>query len=430
MTLLEQLAFNLMRTHVSVTRRLSGPAARAIAAFFRHLPAAAVCVTSFSRHRALWAVGVAAFSRHLALAAIGVAFVIAVAGCGPPDDRSGHAAEARPSNPPVDVRRIPLIASSHERIKAVVLDAREDFDDSTFAEIRDLGATHISLVSFGFQEHASHPSIRFSPDARWYSESRTGAQAIADRAEAFGLRIILKPQIWLRGGAWTADIDFATERDWEIWESDYHGFLLHTAQIAAEIDADMIIIGTELSNPVRKRPAFWRSLISDVRAVFDGKLTYGANWHEDYEHVTFWDALDYVGVNAYFPIAETSDPSLSDLRSGWKRHSSVLEQLAYREDLPVVFTELGYRSVSYAAAEPWRWPSRDEVGQIKPDFTLQSDLFRAFFDTIWPAPWFAGVVIWKVYPVGRSRHGSDRRSLDFTPQNKPAAQIIRDGFKG
>lgn len=352
--------------------------------------------------------------------------MLGAGGCSPSDKRSSHAAEAGPSDRPTETG--PGIAAAHERIKAVVLDAREEFGDSTLGAIQDLGATHVSLVSFGFQEEASVPQIRFSPDVRWYSESVAGARSIADRAASFGLRVILKPQLWLRGGAWTADINFQAESDWQAWEADYRDFLLHTAQLATEIDADMIIIGTELSNSVRKRPGFWRSLIGDIREVYSGKLTYGANWHDDYEHVSFWDALDYIGVNAYFPISEGDSPSLSELRRGWTRHSNALEELADRENLPVVFTELGYRSVSYAAAEPWRWPTREEVGEVEPDFGLQSDLFRAFFDTVWTAPWFAGAVIWKVYPAGPHRHGSDRHALDFTPQNKPAEQVIRDAF--
>lgn len=364
-------------------------------------------------------------ARTAASAAALLIFLITAAACGP-SDGSSHYARAGESSDLDRLSRGPVFESAQERIKAVVLDAREDFSDSTLAAIRDLGATHVTLVSFGFQENASAPAIRFSPDVRWYSESTTGAKAIAERARAFGLGIILKPQLWLRGGAWTADIGFADEQDWLAWESDYRDFLLHTARLAAEIDADMLIIGTELSDSVQKRPAFWRSLIEDVRNVFDGKLTYGANWHEDYEHVPFWEDLDYIGVQAYFPISTAPVPTMADLQSGWRRHSRTLEELAVRENRPILFTELGYRSVPYAAAEPWKWPSRDEIGVIDPDYGLQSDLFRAFFDTVWPKPWFAGAIIWKMYPQQRL---SERAALDFTPQDKPAEDVIRRGFR-
>jgi hypothetical protein len=47
----------------------------------------------------------------------------------------------------------------------------------------------------------------------------------------------------------------------------------------------------------------WRALISNIRKVYSGKLIYAANFHEEYEHVKFWDALDYIGVQAYFSLA-------------------------------------------------------------------------------------------------------------------------------
>ena len=44
-------------------------------------------------------------------------------------------------------------------------------------------------------------------------------------------------------------------------------------------------------------------MIAGVRQRFDGKLTYGANWGgsdaiEEWTHVPFWDALDYIGIAA------------------------------------------------------------------------------------------------------------------------------------
>ena len=64
---------------------------------------------------------------------------------------------------------------------------------------------------------------------------------------------------------------------------------------------DILCIATELSNPVRSRPRFWKSLIAEIRTVYNGKLTYAANWHGDYDVVELWPHRDYIGVNAYFP---------------------------------------------------------------------------------------------------------------------------------
>ncbi|MEX0822060.1 MAG: hypothetical protein WD021_07930 [Rhodothermales bacterium] len=311
-----------------------------------------------------------------------------------------------------------------ERIQAVVFDARRAPGDSALHAIHELGATHLALVSFGFQEAADSPSIRFSPDARWFSESADGARALAERAGELGMGIIVKPQIWIRGGAWTADIGFDSDADWISWENDYRSYIIHAARLAAEIGADILIVGTELSNSVQQRPTFWRRLIEDVRQVYDGKLTYGANWHDDYLEVPFWDALDMVGVQAYFPLASIPAPDLSTILAGWDNHLSDVRALAARHQRPILFTELGYRSVPYAADEPWRWASRDE--RVEPDYRLQADLYRGFFETFWHRPWFDGAIIWKFYPEG-DRRGRGRE-VDFTPQGKPAEEVLRTWF--
>ncbi|QXD13831.1 hypothetical protein GQ464_010135 [Rhodocaloribacter litoris] len=310
------------------------------------------------------------------------------------------------------------------RIRAVTLDARHPPADSLLDRLAGLGVTHVAVIPYAFQPDPQTPALRHNPDGHWYAESDAGIRDLAGRLRARGLGLILKPQLWMRG-AWTADLTFDSEAAWTAWERAYRDFILHYARLAAGTDAALLVVGTELARAVRTREAFWRRLIADVRTLYGGPLTYAANWHDDFEHVPFWDALDYVGVQAYFPLAETDSPSLATLRAGWAPHRAALERIARRTGRPVLLTELGYRSVSYAAAEPWRWPSRDEYGHLAPDFDLQARLFQAFFDACWDAPWLAGVIIWK----WQADPGRRPRDLDFTPQDKPAEQVLRAWFR-
>lgn len=325
-------------------------------------------------------------------------------------------------------------AFGHARphLRAVTLDAIEAPGVETLERLRDLGATHVTLVSFGFQPGLDVPEVRFNPGARWFSESDRGVRTIARQADSLGMGLVLKPQLWVRGGQWTADVGFSTEAAWAAWETQYRAFLLHTAQLAEEVGAALLVIGTELATPVQQRPDFWRRLIADVREVYGGRLTYAANWYGDFDRVPFWDALDYVGVQAYFPLTQANDPSLDTLKAAWTPHRAALAAVARRVRRPVLFTEVGYRSVPYAAAEPWRWPSRDEHGTVDPAPGLQARLYRAFFESVWDEPWCGGAIVWKWYPEGAShpRHGEQQHDLDFTPQGKPAEAVIRGWFGG
>jgi len=311
-------------------------------------------------------------------------------------------------------------------IRSVTLDARNRPEAELLPRLEGLGVTHLTLVSFARQRAVDHPEVRIDTAAGWYSESHRGIRALARRADTLGMDVILKPHIWVGSYSESQDrseIGFNTEADWRRWEAEYRRFLMIYAELAAEVDADMLVLGTELSRAARERPAFWRALADTVRTVYDGELTYAANWHDEYEHVAFWDALDYVGVQAYFPIAEAEDPSLETLRAGWKEHRAALQQVHRRTGKPILFTEVGYRSSPTTAEAPWRWPQHEEAPV---DPTLQARCYEALLSTVGQAPWLAGVIIWKWHPEAEA----NRRPEGYTPQGKPAEQVLRRWFTG
>ncbi len=314
-------------------------------------------------------------------------------------------------------------------IQSVTLDARNPPSASMLPRLRDLGVTHVTLIQFGFQQSIDLPEIHMNPDARWYSESDQGIREMAQVSDSLGMKIILKPHLWLgrysAGGQARNEIGYAEEEQWLAWEEDYSAFMMHYAHLAEEIDAALLVVGTELARSAHERPQYWRSLINAIRSVYQGQLTYAANWWAEYEQIEFWDALDFIGIQAYFELSQEPDPTPVMLAKGWDPHITILSDLSERLDRPVLFTEIGYRNVDDAAAKPWRWPSRDEMGQASPNNELQARLYTVFFDELWNEPWFHGAILWKWNGDQDSRSMS---SLGFTPQGKPAEEIIRQRF--
>lgn len=321
-------------------------------------------------------------------------------------------------------RADPTALAEAPRFRGVTLDLRREPPQSPLPHLARLGVRQIVLVPFAYQRRLDDPDLRFNPEPGWYSESATAARHLAAVGDSLGLRIVLKPQVWIGGhdDGWSADIGFETEDTWQRWEANYHRYVVHHARLAAEIGSPLFVIGTELGRAVRERPAFFRRLISDVRAVYPGPLTYAANWHEDYERVSFWDALDVVGVQAYFPLAAAGDTARSAAAfvSAWQPHVEALRRVHERTGKPIVFTEVGYRSVGYAAAEPWRWPNRGEPSA--PDPALQAALYRAFFEAVWSEPWFEGAFIWKWTDQAHAPVG-------FAFNGKPAEAVLGSWFR-
>lgn len=313
----------------------------------------------------------------------------------------------------------------------------------TAADFEPLRAAHVDWIGqtpFGWQSGLGSTEIRISTGARgWWGESDAGLAATAHLARAAGIRTLLKPHLWLGGapGQWSGDIAMASDADWTRWFASYRAFILHYARLAEREGFEALAVGTELRTAALTREADWRRLIAEVRAVYRGQLTYAANWFEEYQGVRFWDALDFVGIQGYFPVAGRAGAGVAELERGWTRHLPALESFARRLGKPIVFTEIGYKSTRDTAIEPWVWPQRaarapgaagrrfHDPGHADPQ--AQADAYEAFFRVFWDRPWFAGVYFWKWYPKTRA---SDPADIDFTPQGKPAALVLARWYAG
>lgn len=233
---------------------------------------------------------------------------------------------------------------------------------------------------------------------------------------------MMKPQIWIWQGEFTGKLEMESEKDWESLEQSYENFIMSFAVIARDNDIAVFCIGTELEQFVKHRPVFWKALIQKVRGIFKGKITYAANWDE-YPRVPFWEDVDYIGIDAYFPLSEEKTPSVGQLKAGWERYKNQIAALSETVNKPVLFTEYGYRSMDYAAKKPWLADSQDENVNL----IAQVNATRAILEEFWGEEWFAGGFVWKWFISHRQAGG--KRDNRFTPQNKPAQLVIRDFYK-
>jgi hypothetical protein len=249
-----------------------------------------------------------------------------------------------------------------------------------------------------------------------WGEGDEGLAQTAAWARELGIRTLLKPHLWVRHGEWPGDLEMQSEADWATWFAAYERFIVHYAEMAERTGMEAFAIGTELRQTTR-RTAEWRRLIAQVRRVYHGPLTYCANWREEVEHIEFWGDLDFIGVQAYYPLGDALHPSPQQIRAAWRPFVTELESVSRSTGKPIVFSEVGYKSMAGTLSEPWVWDVDGEV-----DFELQRDAYRILFETFWQRPWFGGTFIWKWHPYVRN---AARLRCDFTPQGKPALTVIR-----
>ncbi len=105
----------------------------------------------------------------------------------------------------------------------------------------------------------------------------------------------------------------------------------------------------------------WKDLIAHTRTIYDGKLTYAANF-DNYMEVNFWQELDFMGINAYFPLRnankdyDTEEDLAKGLEQGWEKVFRQINAFRGRYDLeetPIMFTELGYIFRESTTIAPW-----------------------------------------------------------------------------
>ncbi len=300
--------------------------------------------------------------------------------------------------------------------------SRNKVEQEHINKVLSVHANHAAVMPFGFIRDIRSPEIVFNTDRQWFGETKKGAKQYIDELHKNGIEVLLKPQIWIWHGEFTGTLKMESEEDWKSLEASYEKFIITYAELAKETQVNVFCIGTELEQFVKHRPKFWSEIITKIRKIYKGKLTYAANWDE-YTRTPFWKDIDYIGVDAYFPLSEEKHPSVEELKKGWQKWKSTMEKLAKETQKPILFTEFGYRSMDYTAKKPWL-VDRNDTGV---NLDAQVNATQAIFEEFWKEDWFAGGYVWKWFIKHDSAGGSEDNR--FTPQNKPAEKTLKEWYQ-
>ncbi len=288
--------------------------------------------------------------------------------------------------------------------------------------IKAVYGNYVALIPFGFIKNLNHPEISFNSNHQWFGETKKGLKQYANEFRKEQIKIMVKPQIWVWQGAYTGFIKMHSDEHWKVLEQSYEKFILDYAKVATEIEADIFCIGTELEAFVKTRPNYWLELIKKIRKIYNGKITYAANWDE-FKRVSFWSSLDYIGIDAYFPVSLKKTPSILDCKEGWKTHKETILAITKKFNKPILFTEFGYKSANFTAKEPWDSSKKKYIV----NFQAQANATQALFEEFWNEDWFAGGFMWKWYQNHSESGGIT--NAKFTPQNKPVEKVIQKFYK-
>jgi hypothetical protein len=261
----------------------------------------------------------------------------------------------------------------------------------TLHKLPDFGINAVALVPYAAARLGS-PELRFPLGM----EKDEGIRRISQAAHEAGLRVILKPQVWYRGG-YPGEQELQTDEQLDTFFRRYGELVAHYARLAEETHADLFCVGVEFAKLTRHEE-HWRELIRLARRHYSGPLTYAANFGEEFE--IFVLLFGENGDTFAFQVHVSSSRALFGK--------------------PVIFTEVGFSSYEGTHRQPWE----DEPGgaySAEAQAVGYEAIFRGFHDK----PWLQGMFWWKVGTNGMSQQG---RNGAHAPWGKPAMDVLKNWY--
>ena len=284
-------------------------------------------------------------------------------------------------------------------------------------KMKSLGSNAMAIVPYSYIRDKNKPTpFRFSDNAG--SENDEGVVHSTFVANKLGMTTVLKPQIFA-GNSWPGDVEMQNKKDWESFFKYYHKWIRHYALLAEIHQMDVLCVGVEFAKATLGHEEEWREIISSLRGMYQGKMTYAANWGEEFEKVGFWDELDFIGLDCYYPLSKNDKADKAELKSNFENVKKRIEKVYTKFKKPIVFTEIGFRSIDV----PWKNPHAD--GDDSFNAVSQQLCYEVVFEGIENEPWCGGILWWKFpsYLEYRSIENSA-----FTPNNKKAEETVKKWF--
>jgi len=264
--------------------------------------------------------------------------------------------------------------------------------DISLANTTKIGCNWIGLCVWWFQDDVN--SVIIEPDYSLYSATPESVIYAINKCHELGLKVM--PLGWF---------------------INYRNFINFWADIAQNNNVELFCIGTELADTTW-RSSSWRNTIQNIRNHYSGPLTYATTPGME-PYISWWDELDYIGIDAYYPLTDENDPTLEDLETAWSNRADAIETWRNSNwpDKQIIFTEIGYRSIDGVNKAPWGKPPPGHPI----DLQEQADCYHALLNQCEKRKWWLGAFWWN-WEVNPDAGGPN--SPFHTPQNKPAEAVL------
>ncbi|MCJ7729881.1 MAG: hypothetical protein MUO27_08415, partial [Sedimentisphaerales bacterium] len=283
--------------------------------------------------------------------------------------------------------------------------------NTSLSNLQKTGYQWVAINIWWYQDTLTSTTIY--PLYPYNSVKPESVKVAVDRCHQLGMKVMLKPMLDVKDGTWRARIVPSTA-----WFTAYHGFINYWADFAEANNCEMLCIGCEFED-TSSWATQWRSVASDVRSHYSGPITYAVN-HDGENAISWWDALDYIGIDAYYALTSINNPTLTQLKNAWTSRANSIQTWRNNNwpDMNIMFTEVGYASYDGTNRYPWDGPGQHPEAAL--DINEQNNCYEALLSVCRNRPWWKGAFWWNWETNPNFGGMSDK---NFSPQGKYAETV-------
>lgn len=307
------------------------------------------------------------------------------------------------------------------------------FDD---LESRNLGVDSIIFTFPIYMDGANSTILYEDPEQ---TPSVDNIRIFIQEAHRRGYSIWLKPLIDDgRTGVWRGAItpggDLSNLEALDAWFASYSALILQYASLAEQERILGLVIGAELESLDKDQDKYtsrWNNLISRVRAVYSGNVSYAKNW-SPVELPGFAESLDILMIDAFFDLQDlSSDATAEQINLSWQRNwLAYLQQYAVALQVPVMFAEVGTVPRVGSFRTPWNGNNGNRM-----DLLAQERYYRGtcdFLTQFGESFRFRGAYWWAVgfydHFQNQLTRAQEEGILTFNFYDLPAEEALRQCY--
>lgn len=296
-----------------------------------------------------------------------------------------------PGNNPFEVRGVAIdIWGQPDWLNLDLVRARVDYAKS-------LNANFIELVPYWWMESVNDSKLvpcDSVPHCVIPSD-----QLIRDwiqHAKSKGMGVVLAPHFFV--GKYEAESWAVQPTNLAAWFESYTGFITRYAEIAAEEEVEILVVGKNLCGTDHAH-ASWSNVVDAIKNVYQGQLAYvNPSIYTNNPIVSgVWPSMDIIGVAYYWPgSAADTQPTVEQMQANIERGQTGQAAAMHRTyGLPLIAFEMGTQNIDGCNYNPWILDNRIQDNQEPIDY-LEAGL-RAGTSL----PGFKGFFMWSLQPKRR-----------------------------